>query len=80
MPNIWEQHAQNAAKLATSEWCAEAGGTRTVNEVEQEAVQDSAEENSIDSVSINSVHFNKIQSVLTANLKMLAGPNNMMVP
>ena len=51
-----------------------------VNEMEQEAVQDSTEENSIDSVSINSIHFNKNCSVLTAKFKMSADPNNMMVP
>ena len=34
-------------------------GARAMNEVEQEAAQDSAEENSIDSVNINSIHFNK---------------------
>ena len=51
-----------------------------MNKVEQEAAQDSAEENSIDSVNMNSIYFNKNCSVLTANLKMSAGPNNVMVP
>ena len=46
-----------------------------MNEVEQEAVQDSAEENSIDSVIINSTHFKKNSSILTVNLKTSAGPN-----
>ena len=50
-----------------------------MNEVEQEAVQDSAEENSIDSVSINLIHFNKNCSMLTVNLKTSAGLNNIMV-
>ena len=49
-----------------------------MNEVEQEAAQNSAEENSIDLVSINSTHFNKNGSILTAILKTSAGPNNMM--
>ena len=48
--------------------------------VEQEAAQDGAEENSIDLVNINSINFNKSHSVLTANLKPSAGPNNFMVP
>ena len=51
-----------------------------MNEVEQEAVQDSAEENIIDMVNINSIHFNKNHSIITANLKMSAGPNNVIVP
>ena len=51
-----------------------------MNEVEQEAAQDSAEESSIDLVNINSIHFNKNCSVLTVNLKTSAGPNNVMVP
>ena len=51
-----------------------------MNEVEQEAVQDSVEENSIDLVNINSVHFNKSHFVITANLKTSVGPNNAMVP
>ena len=51
-----------------------------MNEVKQEGAQDSGEENSIDLVNINSIHFNKNHSVLTANLKMSAGPNNVMVP
>ena len=50
---------------------------RAVTELEQEAVQDSAEENA---VSINSIQFNKNCSVLTVNLKMSAGLNNIMVP
>ena len=53
---------------------------RAVNDVEQEAVQDSDEENNIASVSINSIHFNKNCSIITVNLKTSAGPNNMMVP
>ena len=55
---------------------------RAMNEVEQEAVHvhDIAGENNIDSVSINSVHFNKNSSILTVNLKTLAGANNLMVP
>ena len=44
--------------------------TQSVNEVEQEASQDSAEENSIDLVNINSINFNKNQSILTVKLKM----------
>ena len=51
-----------------------------MNEVEQEVTLDSAEVNSIDSVSINSIHFNKDNSVLTANSKTSAGPNNIRVP
>ena len=51
-----------------------------MNEVEQEAAQDSAEENSIDSVNINSIHFNKMCSVITANLKTSRGINNVIVP
>ena len=53
-----------------------------MNKVVKEVVQfqDSAGENNIDSVNMNSVHFNKNHSILTANLKMLAGPNNIMVP
>ena len=51
-----------------------------MNEVEQEAAQDSAEENSIDSVNIHLIHFNKNCSVIMANLKMSAGPNNVIVP
>ena len=51
-----------------------------MNEVEQEAAQDSAEENSIDSVNINSIHFNKDYFVITANIKMSAGINNVIVP
>ena len=53
---------------------------QSVNEVEQEAAQDSAEENSIDLVNINSVHFNRNCSVLTKNLKTSAGPNNVIIP
>ena len=52
---------------------------RAINEVEQEAAQNSAGENSIDLVNVNSVHFNKNSYIITANLKMLAGPNNVMV-
>ena len=55
-------------------------GAQSVNQVEQEAAQDSAEENTIDLVNINSIHFNKNFSILTVNLKMSAGPNNAMVP
>ena len=51
-----------------------------MNKVEEEAAQDSAEENSINSVNINSIHFNKNFSILTANLKTSAGPNNSIVP
>ena len=51
-----------------------------MNEVEQEAARDGAEENSIDLVNINSIHFNKNHFILKANLKMSAGPNNVMVP
>ena len=51
-----------------------------MNEMEQEAVQDSARENSIDSVSINSIQFNKNHSILAAHLKMSAGQNNILVP
>ena len=40
-----------------------------MNEMEQEAAQDSAEENGIDSVNINLIHFNKNPSILTVNLK-----------
>ena len=49
--NGWhmERHAQNAAKLATSEWCRSRRAI-AMSEVEQEAVQDSAEENNIDSM------------------------------
>ena len=50
-----------------------------MNEVEQEAAEDSVEENIPDSVSINSIHFNKICYVITANLKMLVGINNVIV-
>ena len=50
-----------------------------MNEVKQVAAQDSAEENSIDLVNINSIHFNKNHSVITANIKMSAGLNNVMV-
>ena len=50
-----------------------------MNEVEQEAGQDSAEENSIDSVNIHSIHFNKNHSIITAKLKTLAGINNVIV-
>ena len=39
-----------------------------------------AEENNIASVSINLIHFNKNYSILTANFKTSAGPNNIMVP
>ena len=42
---------------------------QSMNEVEQEAAQDSAEEISIDLVNINSIHFNKNCSILTANQK-----------
>ena len=51
-----------------------------MNEARQEAAQDSAEENSTDSVNINSINFNKNHSILTVNLKISAGPNNVMVP
>ena len=51
-----------------------------MNDVEQEAFQDSAEENSIGMVSINSIYFNKNHFVLTVNLKMSASQNNIMVP
>ena len=50
-----------------------------MNEVEQEAAQDSAEENNIDSVNINSIHFNKNHSVITAKLRMSAGINKVIV-
>ena len=43
-----------------------------MNEMEQEAVQDSAEENSIDSVNINSIHFNKNGSVITEKFIILS--------
>ena len=48
--------------------------------MEKDAVKDSAEESSINSLSINSVHFNKHCSILMENLKMSAGPNNIMIP
>ena len=51
-----------------------------MNEVEQEAAQDSEEENNIDLVNINSIHFNKNCSVITANLKMSASINSVIVP
>ena len=51
-----------------------------MNELQQETGQDNAEDNSIDSVNINSIYFNKKHSILTANLKTSAGPNNVMVP
>ena len=51
-----------------------------MNEVEQEAAQDSAEEYSIDLVNINSIPFNKNHSVIIAKLKMSAGINNVIVP
>ena len=41
----------------------------SMNEVEQEAAEDSAKETSIVSVNINSIHFNKNCSILTGNLK-----------
>ena len=53
--------------------------TRSINELEQETVQDEAREN-IESVSINSVQFNKNCSILTANLKTSAGQSSIMVP
>ena len=50
-----------------------------MDEVEQEAVQgDASKENEL--VSIYSIQLNKKHSVLTANLKMSAGQNNLMVP
>ena len=45
-----------------------------MNELEQEAAQDSAGENNIDSVNIISIHFNKNWSIITVNLKTSAGP------
>ena len=53
---------------------------RAVNEVEHEAVQESARENRIDSVSINFIQFNKNCLVLTINLKTSAGQNSIMLP
>ena len=47
-----------------------------MNEVEQEAAQDSAEESSIDLMNINSIHLNKNHSVLTVDLKTSAGSKN----
>ena len=49
-----------------------------MNEVEQETLQDNTRED-IESVSKYSIHFNKYCSVLTANLKMFTGKNNIMV-
>ena len=56
------------------------GRARAMNEVEQDTAQFSVDENSIDLVNINSIHFNKNCSIITANLKMSAGPNNVIVP
>ena len=51
---------------------------REVNEIEQIENQDEAEEDT-EMVSIDSIQFNKNSSVLTANLKMAAGNNKIMV-
>ena len=67
-----ERYAKNAVKLATSEQCAEAGGSRAMNEMEQETLQDNTRKD-IELVSINSIQLNKNCSVLTTNLKMSAG-------
>ena len=80
MPQPMGRHAQNTSELTISEWCVEGGEPGVVNEVEQEAAQDSVEENNIDSVNINSIHFNKNCSVISVNLKTSAGPNNVVVP
>ena len=56
------------------------GRARTMNEMEQEAAQDSAEENTINLVNIKSVHFNKNCSVITVNVKTSTGRNNVIVP
>ena len=53
---------------------------RAMNEMEQQATQESAEENSIDWVNTNSIHFNKNCSVITVKLKMSAGIINVIVP
>ena len=58
------------------EGCVGAGESSVMNEVEQETAQDSAKESSIDSMNINSIHLNKNHSVITANLKTLAGKNS----
>ena len=50
-----------------------------MNVVEQETFQDNAGEDT-EVVSINFVHFNKNCSVLTTNIKMSVGRNNMTVP
>ena len=68
------------SKFGHSRAMCRSGRALTMNEVEQEAAQDSAEENSIDSVNINSIHFNKNWSVVTVNVKTSAGPYNVIVP
>ena len=51
---------------------------KEVNEIEEIENQDEAEED-IEMVSIDSIQFNKNHSVLTANLKMAAGHNKIVV-
>ena len=53
--------------------------TLAVNDVEQETLQDNTSED-IKTVNLNSVQFNKNCSILTANLKMSANQNTIIVP
>ena len=78
-PAYWEICTE-CSKIGHFRAVCRSKGVRAMNEVEQEAAQDSADENCIDSVNISSVHFNKNQSVITARLKMSAGINNVIVP
>ena len=79
MPCLWKKGTE-CSKIGHFRVVCRSRRANTVNEAEQEVVQDSAEKNSSDSVNINSIHFNKNHSIITAKLKMSAGINNIIAP